>query len=78
MAVTSFSMKGELLLSIYTSPGQPPGISSIGVSFAQPPSLDFNFHTFALAFGDLPFLLNMLKVGTAESIYLIHKCPHIV
>ncbi len=78
VAVTSFSMKGELLLSIYTSPGQPPGISSIGVSFAQPPSLDFNFHTFALAFGDLPFLLNMLKVGTAESIYLIHKCPHIV
>ena len=58
------------MLSLYTSPAQPPGISSIGVSFAQPPSLDFNFHTFALVFRDLPFLLGMLKVGTADSKYL--------
>ena len=36
------------------------------MSFAQPPSLDFNFHTFALAFGDLPFLLDMLKVNRSE------------
>ena len=62
VAVTSFSMKGELLLDFHTSPVQVPGISSLGVSFAQPPAIDFNFHTFALAFADLPFLLDMLKV----------------
>jgi hypothetical protein len=62
VAVTSFSMKGELLLDFHASPGQAPGISSLGVSFAKPPAIDFNFHTFALAFGDLPFLLDMLKV----------------
>ena len=37
VAVTSFSMKGDLRLSLHTSPDQAPGISSIGVSFAQPP-----------------------------------------
>ena len=62
VAVTSFSMKGELLLDMQIAPDRPPGISSLGVSFAQPPAMDFNFHTFSLAFGDLPFLLNMLKV----------------
>ena len=62
VAVTSFSMKGDLLLDMQTAPDRPPGISSLGISFAQPPAIDFNFHTFSLAFGDLPFLLNMLKV----------------
>lgn len=68
VAVTSFSMKGELLIKLNLSPDQPPGISSVDVSFAQPPAFDFNFHTFALAFGDLPFLLDMLKVRTTDSI----------
>ncbi len=62
VAVTSFSMKGELLLDFHASPDEAPGIGSLGVSFVQPPAIDFNFHTFALAFGDLPFLLDMLKV----------------
>ena len=63
VAVTSFSMIGELLLDMEVTPDRPPGISSLGISFAQPPAIDFDFQTFSLAVGDLPFLLNMLKVG---------------
>ena len=59
VAVTSFSMSGELLLDMQLAPDQPPGISSLGISFAQPPAIDFNFHTFSLAFGDLPFILDI-------------------
>lgn len=63
VAVTKVLLEGCAKLALTLAPGQPPGVSSMAVSFLQPPSFDFDFVPFGLPIGELGFVLDILKVS---------------
>lgn len=61
--VANVSLTGQCRLALTLAPDKAPGISGAMVSFSQAPAIDFDFVPFGLPIGELPYVLDMLKVG---------------
>lgn len=64
--VANVSLKGQCRLDLTLAPDKAPGISGAMVSFSQAPAIDFDFVPFGLPIGELPYVLEMLKVGVVH------------
>ena len=74
VALKDLSVRGRCCVGLTMAPDQAPGITSAAVSFAQPPAVDFELQPFGLPFGDLPYVLDLLKVSTLPLFTLLMIC----
>ncbi len=61
--VANLSLTGRCRLALTLAPDQAPGVKEFTVSFTQAPAIDFDFVPFGLPIGELPYVLDLLKVG---------------
>lgn len=64
--VANVELHGSCRVALTLAPDQAPGISNVAVSFLRPPALSFDFVPFGLQVGELPYVLDMLKVAISS------------
>ena len=72
--VANLSLTGRCRLALTLAPDQAPGVEGFTVSFTQAPAIDFDFVPFGLPIGELPYVLDLLKVGADNRTSLQDEC----